>query len=105
MPRKHFYPRQPKSPFDGPVKNGKLVIRRDGNVRVVECSLPWSEIPWVKRRLEAGQTVKFTYRVTAGRGAAYELATNRSVSDNLGLTFHVDWERHWSNELEFGWQK
>jgi hypothetical protein len=105
MPRKHFYPRQPKSPFDGPVKNGKLVTRREGNTRIVECSLPWSEIPWVKRRLDEGKTIKFTYRVNDGKGPSYELAANRSVSDNLGLTFHVDWEKHWSNELEFGWEK
>jgi hypothetical protein len=105
MPRKHFYPRQPESPFDGPVKDGKLVIRRDGNTRIVECSLPWTELTWVKRRLDAGQKIKFTFRVNDGKGPSYELATNRSVSDNLGLTFHVDWERHWSNELEFGWEK
>lgn len=105
MPRKHFYPRQPKSPFDGPVKGGKLVVRRVGNTRIVECSIPWIEMPWVRRRLDANQTVKFTFRVNDGKGPSYELATDRSVSDTLGLTFHPDWERHWSNEVEFGWQK
>jgi hypothetical protein len=105
MPRKSFYPRQPKSPFDGPVKDGKLTIRRVGNTRIVECSIPWKEMPWVKRRLDTNQTVKFTFRVNDGKGPSYELATGRSVSDTLGLTFHPDWEQHWSNEVEFGWQK
>ncbi|MDX1932287.1 MAG: PA14 domain-containing protein [Capsulimonadales bacterium] len=103
MMRKHFYPRQPKAPGDGgPVKTGTLIIRRDGNTRIVECAIPWSEMPEVKARLAAGRTVKFTYRVNDNRGPAYELAADRSVSKDNPWTFHNDWAGHWANELEFG---
>lgn len=105
MPTKHFYPRQPKSPFDGPVKNGKLVMRRDGNTRIVEVSLPWSEIPEVKKRLDAGQTVKFDFRINDNGGPSYELAADRGVSKANSTTFHNNWQTHWSNELEFGFEK
>ena len=75
--RKHFFPRQPRAPVDGgPVKgDAKLVVK--GNI--VECAIPWSEMPEVKQRLEAGQTVKFSFRVNNG-GTALELAAGRSVS-------------------------
>ncbi|HSA03418.1 MAG TPA: hypothetical protein P5055_22040, partial [Candidatus Paceibacterota bacterium] len=102
MMRKHFFPRQPKAPIDGgPVKgDAKLVVRNN----VLECALPWSEIPEVKARLEAGQTVKFSFRVNNG-GAAFELAAGRSVSKDNCLTFHNDWSTHWANEIEFGFEK
>lgn len=105
MPTKHFYPRQPKSPFDGAVKNGKLVMRRDGNMRIVEVALPWSEIPEVKKRLDAGENVKFSFRINDNSGPSYELATERSVSKANSTTFHNNWQTHWSNEVEFGFQK
>ena len=105
MPHKHFYPRQPKSPFDGPVQNGSLVIRRDGNTRIVECALPWTELPEVKKRLDAGQPIKFSYRVNDNAGGpTMELSKGRSVAKRNG-SFHVDWVEHWANELEFGWGK
>ncbi len=101
-PRKHFYPRQPMAAVDGgPVKDGALVIRPDGDGRIFECALPWSEMPLVKRRLDGGQTIKFSYRINNGP-AAYELAVGRSVSKDNPLTFHNDWSTHWANELEFG---
>ena len=101
-PRKHFFPRQPKAPIDGgPVKgDAKLVVA--GNV--VECAIPWSELPEVKQRLDAGQTVKFSFRVNNGPGAL-ELAAGRSVSKDNCLAFHNDWSTHWANEVEFGFEK
>ncbi len=103
IPRKHFYPRQPKAPKDGgPVKAGKLAMRRAGNERIVEASLPWSEIPAVKRRMDAGGTIKFTFRVNDDKGPALELAMDRSVSREGNPTFHNDWTNHWANEIEFG---
>lgn len=105
MPRKHFYPHQPKSPLDGPVKNGKLMIRRDADTRMVECALPWSEIPLVKQALDAGRTIKFSFRINDNGGPSFELAANRSVSKVNNLTFHNDWDEHWANELEFGFAK
>ncbi|MGO9113975.1 MAG: hypothetical protein ACLP9L_32565 [Thermoguttaceae bacterium] len=104
-PRKHFFPRQPKAPLDGgPVKNGKLVIRGDGDGCIFECAIPWSELPLVKQRLDAGETIKFSYRVNNGP-SAYELAVGRSVSKDNPLAFHNDWSTHWANELEFGAEK
>jgi len=95
MPHKHFYPREPKSPYDGPVKDGRLVIRRDGNMRIVEAAIPWREIPEVKRRIDAGQTIKFSYRVNDnGSAACLELARGRSVAKRNG-SFLVDWTEHW----------
>lgn len=99
MMRKHFFPRQPKAPIDGgPVKgDAKLVV----NGNVVECAIPWAELPEVKARLDAGRTVKFSFRVNDG-GQAFELAAGRSVSKENPLAFHDDWTTHWANELEFG---
>jgi len=102
MMRKHFFPRQPKAPIDGgPVKgDAKLVVKDTG----VECAIPWSELPEVKRRLEAGETVKFSFRVNNG-GSAFELAAGRSVSKDNPLSFHNDWSTHWANEVEFGFER
>jgi hypothetical protein len=102
MMRKHFFPRQPKAVVDGgPVKGAaKLVVQ--GNL--VECAIPWSELPEVKQRLDAGQTVKFSFRVNDG-GGAFELAAGRSVSKDNPLSFHNDWSTHWANEVEFGFER
>lgn len=105
MPHKHFYPRQPKSPLDGPVLDGQLVMRRDGSTRLVEAAIPWTEIPDVKKRLDAGQTIKFSFRVNDNTsGPTMELSKGRSVAKRNG-SFHVDWGEHWANELEFGLAK
>jgi hypothetical protein len=105
MPHKHFYPRQPKSPLDGPVKAGQLAIRYEGNTRIVEASIPWSELPDVKKRVDAGQSIKFSYRVNdnAGRGTM-ELSRERSVAKR-NISFTADWVEHWANELDFGWER
>ncbi len=110
MPRKMFYPRQPKWPGDkihseGAVAKGALATRREGNTRFVECALPWSEIPDVKRLLDGGKPLKFSFRVNDNDGPAYELAQERSVSKINDQAFHVDWVTHWANEVEFGWEK
>lgn len=97
-PRKHFYPRQPKAPIDGgPVANAKLVIKGDS----LECAIPWSNMPEVKQKIDATGTIKFSFRINAGRDA-YELAVERSVSKENPLAFHNDFATHWANELEFG---
>jgi hypothetical protein len=105
MPHKHFYPREPKSPLDGPVKDGRLVVRRDGNTRIVEAAIPWTEMPEVKKRLDAGQTIKFSFRVNdnGGRGCL-ELSRRRSVAKRNG-SFTVDWVEHWANEMEFAFER
>jgi hypothetical protein len=105
MPRKHFYPRQPRSPFDGPARGGKLVVTHDGATRIVECAIPWSEIPHVRAAMKAGKPVKFSFLVNDANGAGLmELGRERGVA-KLNPSFHVDWAEHWANELEFGWGK
>ena len=102
MMRKHFFPRQPKAPLDGgPVKGTAKLVVKDN---IVECAIPWSELPEVKARLDAGQTVKFSFRVNNG-GTAFELAAGRSVSKDNCFAFHNDWSTHWANEVEFGFEK
>ncbi len=106
MPRKHFYPRQPKAPNEqGAVTSARLTMRREENTRIVEAAIPWSELAEVKRRLDAGQTVKFSYRVNNNDGPALELAAGRSVSKWNSFAFHDDWSTHWANEIEFGFEK
>lgn len=101
MPRKHFFPRQPRSPVDGGPVDGKLFTRYENGTRIMEAAIPWSEIPEVHTRILRGETVKFTCRVSDNKGPAHELATGRSVSTTNSFTFHDDWKTHWSNELEF----
>jgi hypothetical protein len=105
--RKHFFPRQPKSANEGPVKNGKLVINREGNTLITECAIPWSEIPDVKKALDAGKTIKLSFRVNdnGSPGSCMELAKDRSVSKLNARAFHPDWKTHWANEVEFGFEK
>ncbi len=105
MPTKNFYPREPASPKDGAVKKGKLVVRYDGNTRLVEAAIPWSEIPEVKAAADAGRSIKFTFRVNDNKGIAMELAEGRSVSKLNPHTFHAEWAQHWGNEVEFGFEK
>ncbi len=105
--RKHFFPRQPKSDGEGPVKNGKLVIKRDGNTVITECAIPWSEIPEVKKALDAGLKIKLSFRVNdnGAPGSCMELAKDRSVSKLNARAFHPDWKAHWGNEVEFAFEK
>ncbi|HEY8964810.1 MAG TPA: hypothetical protein VIM58_00085, partial [Candidatus Methylacidiphilales bacterium] len=105
MPRKNFYPRQPASPYDGPVKDARLAIRRDGNTRIVECALPWGEIPLVRKALDEGRTIKFTFRVNDDQGPSMELAEDRSVSKKNPYALHPEWVEHWANEIEFSFEK
>ncbi|MDE1163382.1 MAG: hypothetical protein PW792_15775 [Acidobacteriaceae bacterium] len=106
VPAKSYFPRQPKAAVDqGPVSGAQLVIRREGNLRIVEASIPWAEMPAVHERILAGKTVKFTCRVNDNKGRARELAAERSVSKDNPPTFHDSWQTHWSNELEFGAEK
>ena len=105
LPHKHYYPRQPKAPGEGAVADARLVVKRDGNNRIVECAIPWSELPEVKKRLDAGDTVKFSFRVNDNKGAGgtMELSRGRSVAKRGG-SFQVDWVEHWSNDIAFGWE-
>ncbi|MGI6494548.1 MAG: hypothetical protein ACOX5G_00370 [Kiritimatiellia bacterium] len=105
-PRKHFYPRQPKAPNDGgPVKESQLVMKRDGNTRILEASIPWSEMPLVKEAIDAGKTVKFNFRVNDDGGGSFELASNRSVSQVNIYALHDYWSDSWATDMEFSFEK
>jgi hypothetical protein len=105
MTYKHFYPRQPKSEGEGPA-DGKLEIRYEPGTRIVECAIPWSEIPHVKRLRDGGHPVKFSFRVNhQERGAEMELPVGRSAAEGLSPSFHPNWAPHWPNELEFGFER
>jgi hypothetical protein len=106
MPRKHFFPRQPKAPIDGSdVDGARLVIRHVDNTRIVEASIPWTEMPEVRGKILRGESIKFSCRVNNNKGLAQELAAGRSVSKVNSVTFHDDWQNHWANELEFQAEK
>ena len=102
MPHKHHYPRSLISPVDGPAKGAQLKIVYEGGWRIVEAAIPWSEVPEAKARLDAGETVKFSYRVNDNQGVGcMELSKRRSVAKR-NSSFYADWGEHWANELEFG---
>ena len=103
-PRKHFYPRQPKAAWEGAVKTGKLVIRSENGIRIVEAAIPWEEIPEVKALMDAGRPVKFSFRANRAGGAPVELARNRSASYRGGMSFHPDWKPCYANEIEFSFE-
>lgn len=106
MPYKHFFPRQPRHPLEGAVTAGQLVVRYDAGWRVVECAIPWSEIPHVKALRDAGGTVKFNFKVNHdSRAAALMLSMHRSAAEGISHSFHPNWIRQWPNELEFGFEK
>ena len=77
----------------------------DGNTRIVEAALPWSELPDVKKKLDAGETIRFSCRVNDNAGSSYELAGHRSVSKIGQYNFHDLWTNSWNNEVVFDWEK
>ena len=105
LPFKHFFPRQPKHALEGAVRDGRLAVRYEGGWRIVECAIPWSEIPHVKALRDAGRTVKFNFRVNhSTRAADLVLSMQRSAAEGLSHSFHPNWIRQWPNELEFGFE-
>ncbi len=105
MVYKHFYPRQPKHLFEDAAEGHLEIAHREGT-RIVECALPWSEIPHVKKLRDAGRPVKFSFRVNHNaRGPDMELARGRSAAEGVSVSFHPNWSPHWPNELEFGFQR
>lgn len=106
LPDKHYYPRSPKHPLEGPVKgDARLEISRTDTERRVFLALPWAEIPEVKAARDAKTPVKLTVRVNDnGRpGACMELPCGRSVS-RRSQSLKPDWGEHWATEVEFAWE-
>jgi len=105
LPHKHFFDHSPKAAAEGAVK-GELKIANDGKVRIVECSIPWTEMPLVKASLDAGTPTKITFRINDSAGVGtLELPRDRSVSRLNAKALKPDWTVHWANEIEFGWEK
>jgi hypothetical protein len=99
---KHFYPRNLKSPGDGAAPGAQLVVRYEDGWRITEAAIPWTEMPEAKARLDAGQTVMFSYRVNDDQGVGcMELSKRRSVAKR-GPGFYAEWKEHWTNHLRFG---
>jgi hypothetical protein len=44
---------------EGEVINAKLAMKHEGNTRLVELAMPWSEMPDVESRMDAGQNLPF----------------------------------------------
>lgn len=103
--RKHFYPRQPKAPWEGAVKNGALAIDYRNGTRFVEAAIPWSELPHVKKLMEEGKPVKFSFRINDDGAAPLDFGKDRAATRKAGSTFHPDWKPSWSNEIEFSFEK
>ena len=80
-------------------------MKRDGNTRIVECSLPWSQIPDVRHCLDKGEPIKFTFRVNDNKGPSYELNGGRSVSKIDTYALHDYWATSWAVETEFAFEK
>ena len=107
LPKKHYFPRQPKlAQGEGAVNFAKLQVRYDANTRIVEAAIPWDEIPAVRALKEWGAPVKFSFRVNHQDAAPdMELAMGRSAAEGISTAFAPDWMRSAPNELEFGWEK
>jgi hypothetical protein len=71
----------------------------------VECAIPWSELPHVKRKRDAGRTVKFSYRVNDDGGKFQDLGMGRSVIEGTGHSFHPDWRGGNHVLLDFGFER
>lgn len=106
MPRKHFYPRQPKHALEGAVTDAKLVITHSGGTRIVECAIPWHEIPVVRALMQAGEPVKFSFRVNHDeRSPQIDLNAGRSAARGHSRSFQPDWTTGQPNEVSFGWER
>jgi hypothetical protein len=105
MIRKHFYPRQPEHPEEGPVEGGRLEVRYEENSRIVECAIPWEELTEVKKQMERGETVKLGYRVNYSQGKHIALGMNRSAIVGAGHSYHPDGKSGPHVELEFGFEE
>ena len=62
-------------------------------------------MPDVKKKRDAGQPIKFSYRVNDSSGGGLELSRNRSVAKRNNAAFHVEWIEHWANEVEFAFER
>ena len=106
MPFKHFFPRQPKHPSEGAVGEGELAVRYENGWRMVECAIPWQEIPHVRALRDAGRTVKFNFKVNHDTPSPDLMwSMRRSAAEGISHSFHPNWIRQWPNELEFGFEK
>ena len=67
----------------------------------MEAAIPWSEMPLVKKRMEEGKSVKFSFRINDDGASPLDFGKDRAVTRKAGYTFHPDWKTNWTNEIEF----
>jgi hypothetical protein len=104
LPRKHFFPRQPAHPLEGPAQGARCAIRYVDGLRMVEGFLPWSEIPEVQALRAAGTPVALALRINDSEGTTVDSNAGRSVGEGTSLCFHPDWRSGDPNEVAFGWE-
>ena len=106
QPRKEFYPREPRSPLDGPVVGGKLVVVQTDTTRIEELrnsvvgNSPGEEA-FGRRR---DDQVRFSCQRQQHQWL-HGVVRDRSVSRTNPLSFHPQWVEHWADELEFSFQQ
>lgn len=87
IPRSHYFPHQPRSSNDqGPVKDGKAVVKRNGTETIYEVAIPLSKLEGWKP--EAGKDFGFMFRFTAQEGPSITFGSDKSASKSNGLTLH-----------------
>ena len=91
VPRGHHFPRQTRSQFDqGPVRDGRCVVKREGKVTIYEISIPWTELKEWKP--QPGQTFGFTFKAASAEGPAVIFGEGKSATKSNGLSLHPYWE-------------
>ncbi|RMD79970.1 MAG: hypothetical protein D6820_07420, partial [Lentisphaerae bacterium] len=104
MRRIHFFPRQPRHPWWGPVRHAQYAVRYENGYRLVECALPWEEIPHVDLMRRTGKSIKFAFRINDNAGPTLETGRNRSVCEGVMGGFHPGWRSGYPNELRWSWE-
>ena len=61
-------------------------------------------MPEVKKKLDAREPIKFTFRVSENNGPKYELNEERSVSKVDTYALHNYWQTSWAVETEFAFE-
>lgn len=105
MERIHFFPRQPYDKRGGPVDDAKMAVKYVDGYRLFEGAIPWSEIPAVQALKDAGETVKFAFRINSNQGTTLQTGKGRSACAGFSFGFHPEWRSGFPNNLEFSFEQ
>ena len=109
MPRnaaQAFLPPPARPKFDGAVKDAQLV--ETGMATPGLSKRPFRGLKFLKSKsalMPGKRSSSASGSTTTGARPMNWLATDRSVSKTNFLSFHNDFATHWSNELEFKFEK